>query len=372
MFDTKKFIFRSLFAGITIGCSNLCSVANAQFVAEEIVYENAYGEVTGQHPRAGEYGDELILARDGRKVVKFEFEYLGQFEPEGDETCVVRFYANDGEKLFEAPQPSTLLYESAPFTVFPEFNAAVLDDLDVEVPDSFTFTAEFSGFSGRSNDRVSLLLRNLISVGKSYDDFWAKSSKGWAPWRFNGDPVANFACRVTAEIDQSVKFKTLRGRSGKAPILTVKGPRDQSAIVYASNDMKEWQPIALEVLKNREFTIIDGNAEPNAPRYYRTALINSTAITLHDISVLENAKSRMSVTGPRGQPFKVQASNDFENWSDVFSFSFQTRPITVQDDKAVGNHQRFYRILLNNSVVEDPTTITETIVSYPDDFTHED
>jgi len=373
MFNAPSSKISKTFAGmIAFGCVGFFTVANAQFVAEEVVYENILGPVTGQYPRTVEYGDEIILAGDARKITKFEFEYLGQFEPEGDETCIVRFYANDGEEVFEANSPGTLLYQSEPFTIFPDFNTAVIDNFGVDVPDRFTYTVEFDGLSGRSTDRASLLLRDPVLLGKSFDDFWVRLANGWTPWRFNGDPIANFACRVTAEIDFSVKFKTLKGKSGQAPRITVRGPRDQTAIVYASNDKKVWTPIALQELKNREFTIIDEGADPNSPRYYRTSLINNTPVKLENVQVLPNSKSRMVITGPRGLPFKAQASDDFENWTDVFAFSFQTRPITIQDDEAIGEKRRFYRIILNDTVIEDESTIEETVVAYPDDFTMED
>lgn len=357
---------------MALGCSGFITIANAQFVAEEVVYDNTLGQISGQYPRSAEYGDEVLLTGDGRKVTKFEFEYLGQFEPEGDETCVVRFYANDGEKIFEAYQPNTLLYESVPFTIFPEFNTAVIDDIAVEVPDSFTFTIEFAGLSGRSTDRASLLLRDPVLLGKSFDDIWVKQPNGWTPWRFGGDPIANFSCKVTAEVDFSVKFKTLKRKAGQAPVLTVRGPRDQTIIVYASNDKKVWRPIALETLKGRELTLVDEEAAPTGQRFYRASLMNNTPIKLQNVQVLPDSKSRMAITGPRGLPFKAQASDDFVNWTDVFSFSFQTRPITIQDDRAIGEKRRFYRVILNDLVVEDEGTIEETIVAFPEDFALED
>ena len=373
MYNASNYRLSKTFTGmIALGCAGFFTVTNAQFVSEEIVYDNILGPVTGQYPTTAEYGDELTLASDGRKITRFDFEYLGQFEPNGDETCVVRFYANDGEKVLQSSSPGTLLYESEPFTIFPDFNTATIDKLAVEVPDVFTYTVEFEGLSGRSTDRASLLLRDPVLIGKSFDDFWVNLANGWTPWRFNGDPIANFACRVTAEVDFSVKFKNLKGKSGQAPELTIGGPRNQSAIVYSSSDKKTWRPIAIQEFKNKEFTIIDEGAQPGSPRYYRTSIISNTPINLQNFQILPDSKSRMGITGPRGLPFKVQASDDFETWSDVFSLSFQTRPITIQDDHAIGKKRRFYRILLNDTVIEDVSTIEESIVTYPDDFTLED
>ena len=74
-------------------------VAIAQFVPTEIVYENSQEDVSATHARLEEFGDEIILAGDNRKIIRFEFEYFGKFEADGDEKCVLRFYRNDGEAL---------------------------------------------------------------------------------------------------------------------------------------------------------------------------------------------------------------------------------------------------------------------------------
>ena len=86
-------------------------VAIAQFVPTEIVYENSQEDVSATHARLEEFGDEIILAGDNRKIIRFEFEYFGKFEADGDETCILRFYRNDGEALvLDHKAPGTLIY----------------------------------------------------------------------------------------------------------------------------------------------------------------------------------------------------------------------------------------------------------------------
>ncbi len=345
------------------------TVTWAQFVPTEVVFQNSTGDVTASHPRVEEYGDEIILGGDNRKILSFEFEYFGSFEPDGDETCVLRFYENDGIPLVgDDLAPETLLYESEPFTIFPDFNTAAIRNIDVEVPDKFTWTVKFEGLSGFSTDRAGLLLRDPPTIGKSFDDFWINFSNGWATWRFNGNPVANFSCRAISEFDLSVTYTSLKTNEDNKPLLTIKGPRNQTIIVWASNDLMEWEPIALQVLEEREFTLLDELADPEKPRYYRAALLNNTPIALEGFRILPNGRTRLNVTGPRGLPFTVQASADFENWDDVFSLRFQTRPITVQDADAAENNIRFYRILVNNLIIEDVDSIQEPIKKFPDDF----
>ena len=50
-------------------------VAIAQFVPTEIVYENSQEDVSATHARLEEFGDEIILAGDNRKIIRFEFEF---------------------------------------------------------------------------------------------------------------------------------------------------------------------------------------------------------------------------------------------------------------------------------------------------------
>jgi hypothetical protein len=348
------------------------AVAFAQFVPTEIVFQNSDAEVTATHSRPGEFGDEIILGGDNRKILSFEFEYFGTFEPDGDETCVLRFYDNDGEALVgDDKAPGTILYQSEPFTIFPDFNTAALRNIEVEVPDKFTWTVEFAGLSGFSTDRAGLLLRDPPSIGRSFDDFWVHFGNGWATWRFNGDPVANFACRAISEFDLSISYPNLESDEEDSPLLTIQGPRNQTVIVWASNDLEEWEPIALQVLEERQFTLLDSQADPEKPRYYRSALVSNTPITMEDFKILPNGRTRLSVSGPRGIPFTVQASADFETWEDVFSLSFQTRPITIQDADAAEKGIRFYRILVNNVVVQNVNSIKEQILTFPDDFTLE-
>ena len=347
-------------------------VAIAQFVPTEIVYENSQEDVSATHARLEEFGDEIILAGDNRKIIRFEFEYFGKFEADGDETCVLRFYRNDGEQLLlDDKAPGTLIYESQPFTLFPGYNTAVLQGISVEVPDKFTWTVKFDGLTGFSKDRAALVLRDPASIGKSFDDFWVRFGNGWGTWRFKGDPIANFACKATSEFDLSVTFAALERNEDNMPLLTIQGPRGQTVIVWASNNLKEWEPIALQVLDERRFTLLDEHADPERPRYYRAALTNGSPIEMSNFKILPNKKTRLSVSGPRGLPFTVQASADFESWEDVFSLAFQSRPITIQDGDAAEQDIRFYRILINNTVVQDVNSIKETIITFPDDFVNE-
>jgi hypothetical protein len=341
----------------------------AQFVATEVVYHNAIGPVAGTNSTNQEFGDELILEGDNRKVVAFSFEYNGQFEADGDETVVLRFYRNDGESLVaNIKTPGTLIYQSEPFAVFPDYNFASITGIDAVVPERFTFTVQFSGMTGLSTDRAGLVLRHPPHIGKSYDDIWVRFANGWAPYQWSGDPIANFACQVTAAVDTSVSFQDLWLDEDGIPTMKIRGPRNQTMIVYGSADKKTWSPMDLRVLKQREFTLKDTDHTSALTRYYRATLINNKPIEVTDLNILGNGKTRVSVSGPNGMPFTLQATGDFKTWEDVFTLAFRTRPIVAQDDGAKDASKRFYRIVLNDVTVQDEGSIQETIVTYPQDF----
>ncbi|MDA7512811.1 Ig-like domain-containing protein, partial [Verrucomicrobia bacterium] len=209
-------------------------VAIAQFVPTETVYENSQEDVSVTHARLEEFGDEIILAGDNRKIIRFEFEYFGKFEADGDETCVLRFYRNDGEALvvdrddgeelvLDDKAPGTLIYESQPFTLLPGYNTAVIQGINVEVPDKFTWTVKFDGLTGFSKDRAALVLTDPPNIGKSFDDFWVRFGSGWGTWRFKGDPIANFACRATSEYDPAANDVPTLGDAGGTLSFTENG-----------------------------------------------------------------------------------------------------------------------------------------------------
>ena len=209
-------------------------VAIAQFVPTEIVYENSQEDVSATHARLEEFGDEIILAGDNRKIIRFEFEYFGKFEADGDETCVLRFYRNDGEALvidrddgealvIDDKAPGTLIYESQPFTLLPGYNTAVIQGINVEVPDKFTWTVKFDGLTGFSKDRAALVLTDPPNIGKSFDDFWVRFGSGWGTWRFKGDPIANFACKAISEYDLTANDAPTLGDAGGTLSFTENG-----------------------------------------------------------------------------------------------------------------------------------------------------
>ena len=365
-----RFGISSFFLALLV---NLMPLEGAVTLAE-IVYQNTIGDVRGAYSKTEEYGDQVILGGDGTYVLSFSFEYRGQFKPDGDETCILRFYANDGESIpagnNETRARGTLLFESQPFRIFPDFNTASVTDINVDVTRSFTWTVEFSGLRGISTDRAGLVLRHPPDIGMSFDDFWVKDTNGWAPYRFNGDPMANFACVVIA--DPSLRFTETFDRGKNPPSLTVRGPQGDTIIIYASDDKVRWQPIALETLGSRGVQVIDHSFTQGQTRYYRAAIINELPLELTQFVRQPDGVTEMTVTGPVGMPFALQASSDCSNWTNLFELFFPAKPsLSVQDIESGLHPQRFYRLQLMDVVQENPDTADEATAVYPRDFTLE-
>jgi hypothetical protein len=165
----------------------------------QIVYDNSSGGGTNVYYQVQEYGDEIVLGGTSRVVDEFQFEYYGDFVATGVEMARLRLYKNDGPPDSNGdPTPGTVLYDSGPFSILPGYQTKAFSGLNLTVPTDITWTVQFTGLVGGTGDEAGLIIRNPPTVGSSYDDFWMKTPSGWALYRWGGNPVANFAARVTA------------------------------------------------------------------------------------------------------------------------------------------------------------------------------
>jgi len=164
-----------------------------------------------------EYGDEIALAGTDRYVTEFVFQYRGEFALGVDAplpTATIRIYANDGPSALPgqttAPRPGTLLWESGPLSLANGDNIVSLAP-NILVPDTVTWSVEFSGLSGTEGDRAALTISSPPTVGGelkggivgSYNDYWIKTdpndSDSWALRRIDdGQVPANFYAHVVA------------------------------------------------------------------------------------------------------------------------------------------------------------------------------
>jgi hypothetical protein len=169
---------------------------------------------SGKFARIGdEYGDEVILAGQARVLTKIKFEYFADFFANFDERAQLRIYANSGpawkgnsDYPLVAEKP---LWESTPFIIRSGLHTQEVPIPSIVVPDRFTWTVQFSGFSMQTgvitldpnvtNDFAGLLFYGLATVGITYNDFWERLPVlGWTPVTVPGVYKNNFGARITA------------------------------------------------------------------------------------------------------------------------------------------------------------------------------
>ena len=325
------------------------SLRAQQLFPTEVIYDNSAGVSTSRHSSIDPYGDEIIFGGTFRELVIFQFEYFGEFVAQGDETCTIRFFLNDdnseGREGFE--KPGTLIYESDPFPIFPDFNTVSLTDLDLTVPDRITWTADFDGLSGLGGDRAGLLFRDPPSVGESFDDIWKRRRSGfWAATRFNADPVANFAARFISKVDLSVTITDASILPSGDTRVVIQGPPGQKVLVEMSHDLETWTPVFLSTLESRLTGLTDNRADIPFPRFLRSSLAQNKEIEIRGPRFRDDGFVELTVSGPNGLKFKLQSTTDLENWSDVAEFTFSTREITILDNQVETNGPKLYRIIL--------------------------
>ena len=133
--------------------------------ADSIVYDTSnqstgFGTVVTTSP-ANQLGNQITLdgSSNARVITKFDLYYQG-FVPlpneplNGQGTVRVRFWKNDGPTNGGRPTPETLLYESAATPILSGTMGIQLlsfENLAIEVPDTFTWTAQFSGIDSGYN-----------------------------------------------------------------------------------------------------------------------------------------------------------------------------------------------------------------------------
>jgi hypothetical protein len=163
-------------------------------MTQEAVFRNTAAATNYFFPTLFEAGDEVTLAGTNRVVKEISIYYISDITTvQGDEQMVVRFYANDGA----GGAPGTLLWTSGNIPVRPRpvnpdragwFVQRVVVP-NITVPDTFTWTVQFSGVTNVAGDRVGLHLFGPPETGSSADEFWYKDSGGnWQRSMGTGQP----------------------------------------------------------------------------------------------------------------------------------------------------------------------------------------
>ncbi len=172
----------------------------------QIIYDNSGGGGNDFFTSEFEFGDEVILDVHPPNrlwiLTDFQFEYFGDFTPQGDERARIRIYLNDGPPEKKYP-PTTVLYDSGDFPISAGYQIGSFGGLNITLPDDptwtrVTWTVQFSGMRNVKGDRASVILRPETEVGHNFKDFWLNDQNGWglkvlepANPNFPVDPITN-------------------------------------------------------------------------------------------------------------------------------------------------------------------------------------
>ena len=149
---------------------------------DELVYSAGSSTQEYCFPIGTEIGDEILPGTMGRRLTDFEFELWSAYRENDNPAAVLKIYNNDGN-LTEGGsgqrQPGTVLYESDAVVLTGGFQTVSLEDINIDVSSSLTWSVKFSGLSGAFNSRAGLVYAGDPAVGESYDNFWEKINGEW-------------------------------------------------------------------------------------------------------------------------------------------------------------------------------------------------
>jgi hypothetical protein len=176
-----------------------------------LVFDNSTTDLFRRfNPGSVEVGDEIVLAGSDRLVTNFVFQYYGE-NFTGDELARVRFYINDGAPSSGAARPSTVLYDSGPFSVTATPRNTLVFDLatlaagnpwnpgqGILVPDAFTWTVQFYNPDNNLGYQAGVDMYDPPTVGYDYNSYWDNDPlSGWL-LKTNASYNMNFGARVEA------------------------------------------------------------------------------------------------------------------------------------------------------------------------------
>ncbi len=218
-------------------------------VVDTFVYDNSANDLLYRFdPGPLEVGNEIILAGSARYASLFSFEFWG-FGPagdplafEGDVQARVRFYKNDGPLSASGySSPGTVMFDSGPFPIpatpagratlfFDEFQIEAVVPLRTPLPNSFTWTVQFSGLS--TNDSAGVDLYAPPVIGNTYQDYWEYETNQWA-LKTNSVPM-EFASRLYA-VSRGVDVTVLSTVTNSGPGNSFTATRTWQAVDACSN-----------------------------------------------------------------------------------------------------------------------------------------
>jgi hypothetical protein len=181
-----------------------CPGALAQVVYDNLAPANwslAYPNAADVKP--DQFGDEITLASGSSTTLStFSLQCYGQ-GLSGDETVQVHFYDNSGPEIQGALSPAEpAFYSTAVLPITNGKQVVTFDNLNVVVPDHFTWAVQFSGVTG--SEVAGVAVHGPATIGSSQvggaDDFWENlgGGGGWTLYAFTGSTPSSFGAQITA------------------------------------------------------------------------------------------------------------------------------------------------------------------------------
>src|ERR1041385_1579143 len=151
-----------------------------------------------------EAGDMVSLAGgQGVRIDNFTFQtFLQPAQAVGGETVDIRFYDMTGAPNVTSdpdPTPGALLFDSGPISIASGTQTHTLSHLNVDVPQTFTWSAQFNGGNiGVPNAQAAgVLLYSPPTIGTDPYEYWEKVNGVWELTYFDPHPT-DFGATITA------------------------------------------------------------------------------------------------------------------------------------------------------------------------------
>jgi len=353
----NRYTFHSLFAAL-VACFvlPLCLFASGT----EIIFDNVTSTSKGYHKPStqnAEMGDEIFFAGTARKITRVEFDYYANIYKNISPAkyVIFRIYHQDGDRIvtedgtiLDSRYPHTVLFESLPLQIFPNYNTFVVDDINVDIPDEhITWTVQAYGLENKEDVRFSVI--ETPTVGYSYGDFFEKQGEGKSfelkTFELN-DTLVNFSIRIYADGAPSRTFKKLPAKDGVIPVEVIAPIYTAVNIDYAET-IPNWKSTETVITTNAVTTF----NVPETAKFVKPVLHKEMA---PELTYTGRVKWRydFQVFGIPGSFYNLLFSKDMKSWKTVKSGTLHSGTSTVSDTSSYSAKQQGFYIL---RTVPNPT-----------------
>ncbi len=128
--------------------------------------------------------------------------------------------------------------------------------------------------------------------------------------------------------------------------LTIFGQVGRNYSLLASSDLKTWTPILTFACTNATMDALDGDAKHFGARFYRLVTPPRALVMTLGAGAVQPLGTNglsLSLTGPAGVQYRVDASSNLSNWTAVTNFVSTNTTVHFTDQSATNYSQRFYR-----------------------------